>query len=159
MNPLRNSSRVAATECRQHLIAVSDPPFPVALPVPDSDDLAAYSRIATERGQTPAPCEDCGGIGHFVAYGHEELCEGCHGSGLDYGECECGHVGILVPDLAWSDDGTADGAVMLCPRCAISCHACNSVSVVADVETREQYCAACWAIQNARLNNYYQGLT
>ncbi len=120
-----------------------------------------YMAIAIERGQTPEPCESCGGTGyHFDPRTCDETpCLACltlggdrRGTGLETGHCECGYHGILVPDQHRSADGTCDGAYLRCPRCAVTCDdGCGRVSTRRD-EHGDQYCDECWKVELLRLS-------
>jgi hypothetical protein len=119
---------------------------------PQADHLA----IAESRGQTREECDECSGTG-VVRVGRllddpsdERLieCDDCGGTGYSMGLCACSeHRWFLVPDGSRNEDGTSPGAVLVCPRCAVTCYArgCGWVSTVCDAETREQYCDEHWA--------------
>lgn len=131
-----------------------------------SDDDDAYLLLAEAREQTPEACDACGGSEVSVRGDRrdpssvESSCRECDGSGHEHGECGCGNHGVLVPDLARADDGTADGAMLVCVRCAVTCDLCCArVSIVADTDTREQLCEHCWPARAAEIAAFERRLS
>lgn len=113
-----------------------------------------YLVIAYRRQQYAPLCETCGGLGSIptgVIPGDESPCLACHSSRLERGRCSCGAEGTLVPDLAVMSDGTSNGAVLVCPKCAVTC-ACGRVSIACDSDSKEQFCRSCWERNEQMLN-------